>query len=176
MHGKTIANCHNRTLLSVTRLVCRFRWSSGWWSGICIINHQQLIMLYEHIHMCLHWCSAHLSAALEPGHICCGSSAPESQGLYHQMKQWLMIRDAHQFNINWRCYVTRLSQSAATIRSKCHHIRYSVVLTFIFCTSERCTWTGHVRWFIVLCSPKIFLSSHEAAVDELGSAAYCIIN
>ncbi len=41
------------------------------------------------VYMCLHWCFAHLSALLEPGHICCGSSAHESQGWYHKIQQWL---------------------------------------------------------------------------------------
>ena len=37
--------------------------------SICIISHHhQLMMFHEHTHLCLHWCYAHLSAVLEPGH------------------------------------------------------------------------------------------------------------
>ncbi len=76
------------------------------------------------------------------GHICCcGSSAHQSQGLYHQMKQGLMIWDAQHIH---RRLMTMLSQSAATIRSECHYIKHPDVLALLLCTSERCTWTGHI--------------------------------
>ncbi len=78
--------------------------------------------------------------------------------------------------INWWCFVTMLSQSAATISSKCQHIKHTVVLALMFCTSERCTWTGHMccsLWTTVTRS--LCTCLHEAATDELGSAAYCII-
>ena len=41
-----------------------------------------------------------------------------------------------------------LSQSAATIHSKSQHIKHTVVLALVFCTYERCTWPGHVRWLV----------------------------
>ena len=65
------------------------------------------------------------------------------------------------FIVKWCCFMTMLSPSAATIRSKCQHIKHTVVLALIFCTSERCTWTGHavVCWFTVHSSHKIFVSS-----------------
>ena len=78
--------------------------------------------------------------------------------------------------INWWCFVTMLSQSAATISSKCQHIKHTVVLALMFCTSERCTWTGHMccsLWTAITRS--LCTCLHEAATDELGSAAYCII-
>ena len=49
------------------------------------------MMFFEHTHMRLRCCYAHLSAVLEPGRICWDSSAHQSHGLYHQMKQLLMI-------------------------------------------------------------------------------------
>ena len=49
--------------------------------------------------------------------------------------------------INWWCSMTMLSLSAATICNKCQHIKHTVVLALMFCTSECCTWLGtyHVR-------------------------------
>ena len=40
-----------------------------------------------------------------------------------------------------------LSQSAATIRSVCHYIKFPNMLALVLCASECCTGQGHRLWF-----------------------------
>ena len=67
--------------------------------------------------------------------------------------------------------MTMLSQSAATIRSKCHYIKHPDMLALLLCTSERCTWTGHI---CCGCSSHqsqgLSIPSDEVVIDELGCA------
>ena len=68
-----------------------------------------------------------------------------------------------------------LSLSAATISNKCQHIKHRAVLALILCTSQRCTWTGHIWCSLCTVTRSFCTCLHEAATDELGSPAYCII-
>ena len=92
----------------------------------------------KHTHLCLHWCYAHVRVVLESRHICCGSSAQQSQG---QMKQWLMIWDAqhihHQLTLlSWLCCLSQQPPYAASVSTQlCFHwfsAHLSVVLHKIF--------------------------------------------
>ena len=145
--------------------------------------HHQLMMFSDHIvsitticskcHYTKHpdmlalvLCTSERCAGI--GHIrCCSSSAHQPQGLYHQIQQWLMIWDAQQMTFYEPCC------SAATTSSKCRHIKHTVVLlALMFCTSERCTWTGRMCCSLWTAVIRFFCTClHEAATDELGSAA-----
>ncbi len=99
-----------------------------------------------------------------------------SQGLYVVVDE---LGSAAYFTINWWCFMTRLSQSAAIICNKCQHIKHSIVPPMMSCSSERFTWTGHICCSLCTTgqwkSQDHYVSSHEAATDELRSASYCII-
>ena len=98
----------------ISHNVCIIRFSSDWWSGMCsifIINWWCFLTILSQsplyaasvttssTQMCLHWFLCTSERCTGTGHIrCCGSSAHQSQGLYHQMKQWLMIWDAQHIH------------------------------------------------------------------------------
>ena len=110
----------------VTRLVCRGRWSSVWWAGSCIMFPHQLMMFDEHTYLCLHWCYAHLSAVQE-----LGTYAAEVPVHISHME----LGCAAYSIISWWCFLSRISQSPVTIRSKCHQFVLALMFsTFVFCT------------------------------------------
>ncbi len=171
------------------RLSAVLTFSPHWSQGLCVESDEavlgelgsaifhQLVMFDQHIQLCSHWFYAHLSDVPEPGHICWGSSAQRSHRLYHQIQQWLMIWYVQHPHHQLMMFLTILSQSAATMSNECQHIKHTFVLALMFCTSERCTWTGHIwsgLWTAVTRS--LCTCLYEAAADELGSAAYCIIS
>ena len=142
----TTERCTYFQFTLVTGLVCRVRQSSGWWSMICIIFHHPLMMFDQHTHLCLHWCFAHLIAVLELGTYVAVVPVRISHKvciIRFSSDSWSGMRSI--FIINWCCLLTKLSQSAATIRSKCHYIKHVDVLALVVCTSERCTGTAHIR-------------------------------
>ena len=63
------------------------------------------------------------------------------------------------FIVKGCCLMTMLSPSAAIMCSKCQHIKHKLMLALMFCTSKGCIWTGHVCWFTVHSSHKIFVSN-----------------
>ena len=93
---------------------------------------------------------------------CCGSSAHQSQGLYHQIQQWLTIWDAQHIYHQLMMFLTMLSPSAATIRSKCHqHVLALMFCTSVFCSPRRSQSLVSSRsWSSAYVTAIIFVSYH----------------
>ena len=70
-----------------------------------------------------------------------------------------------------------LSESAATVRSKCHHIKYPDMLALVLYRSAHtiCPWTGYAVVHLQCTSVKnLSVPSNEAVVGELGCAGYSL--
>jgi len=94
-----------------------------------------------------------MSVVLEPGHICCGSSAHQSQVLYYQMKQWLMIWEAQHI----------------------HHqlmLFYDPVVSVSSRHSQQVSANQPLHWLSTHVSTALCSSPHHRAcvVGQLGSA------
>ncbi len=112
----------------------------------------------------------------ETEHICCcGSSAHQSQGLYPQLKLWLMIWDAQHIHHQLMMFYDHVvSVSSHNMQQVSAHQAHSCA-----CVDVLHIWvlylTGHISCSLCTVTLSLCTCLHEAAPDELGSAAYCII-
>ncbi len=145
---------------------CIFDWTS-WLSkqsqAVCMrpnyIKHPDMLALVSCTSECCTW----------TGHICCGCSAQQSQGMYHNMKQWLMIWDAQ--HTHHQCIT--LSDHVVSFNS--HPIQQVPVhqAPSCACIDVARIWALHWKWAHTLwfqCSSVTrSVSSNPAVSEELHS-------